>query len=388
MEAATLKRKRKLRRSQRTPSINGASDVSTTSSSSSIRSPHNKTDEASKRLSKRLRQKQASKVKQLTNKYRPIDILPNDTLAKILFGGFLDKHPMHYLATISCVCKRFKLVADSSLVSLNSRKVKLPLLKQVIDRYTNLCHLDFSNRREFGDRQLQLLMPVREKLQSLKLRGTNITDRSIGPFFDSATRDRNGSLVYDMIFRLEILDLSWTAISHESGVNVAISCPRLRSLKLSGCKGIDDANMAWVFSHMTNLQALDVSMCPITITGCWHLSRSKSLREVDISACPELDTAAVRVLVTGKVEALNETELLRRTDTGAVSQLRSISAQYMEELDSSLLDEMAVCAPHLRRLDLRHYQNNIDNTDLSSFKISIQKLQKNGVQVAFSSRSN
>ncbi len=381
-----MNRKRKLRRSQRTPSINGASDVSTTSSSS-LRSPHNKTDETSTRLSKRLRQKQASKKKQLINKYRPIDILPNDTLAKILFGGFLDKSPMQ-LATISCVCKRFKLVADSSQVSLNLRKVKLPLLKQVIDRYTNLCHLDFSNRREFGDRQLQLLMPVREKLQSLKLRGTNITDRSIGPFFDSATRDRNGSLVYDMIFRLEILDLSWTAISHESGVNIAISCPRLKSLKLSGCKGIDDANMAWVFSHMTNLQALDVSMCPITFTGCWHLSRSKSLREVDISACPELSLAALRFLITGKVEALNETELLRRTNTGTVSQLRSISAQYMDELDSSLLDEMAVCAPHLRRLDLRHYQN-IDNTDLSSFKISIQKLQKNGVQVAFSStRSN
>jgi len=378
-----MKRKRKLRRiNERTPS-NGASK------SSSIHSPHNKPDEASTRRSKRLRKKMASQMKQSTNNYRSIDTLPNDTLAKILFGGFIDLTPLQ-LANISCVCERFKLVADTSVVSLDLRKAKLPLLKHVINRYTNLCHLDFSDNREFGYRHMQLLLPVREKLQSLKLRGTKISDLSIMSFFGVITRDS--------CFRLEVLDLSRTTISQKSAVTIATCCPRLKSLRLSTCKGISDAFLECVPTQFTKLQALDVSMCPITVKGCQSLFHAQSLREVDISACPELNKHAIRALVTGliecdekdapdNVEVLNETELRQRTCTRRVSQLISISAQYMKELDSSLLDDMAVSASHLRRLDLRHYHD-IDNTDLSPIKISLRKLQENGVHVAFSSRQN
>lgn len=375
-EANNLQRKRKSR-NQHTPT-NGAS------ASFHEHSPHDKSDEPSTRTSKRLKAKMAAKMRSPTNACRPMDMLSNDTLATILFGGFVDQSQ---LANISCVCKRFKLVEETSLISLDLRKVKLPLLNQVISRYPNLCHLDFSDKRDFGDRHMQLLLPVREKLQSLKLRGTKVTDRSIESFFGSSTHQRS--------IRLEILDLSQTMITQKSAVTIATCCPHLKSLKLSICKGITDAFLECIPLHLTRLQALDVSMCPITAKGCRSLFRAQSLREVDISACPELNKHAIRALVTGVIvydekdapdsgDELDEIEFLRRR--GNVSQLISISAQYMKELDSNLLDVMTVCAPHLRRLDLRHYQD-IANTDLPQFKISLRKMQQNGVQVAFS-RSN
>lgn len=370
-------RKRKSRRNLHTPS-NGAS------ASFHEHSPRNETDEASTRTSKRLKAKMAAKVRKATNDCRPMDMLSNDTLARILFGGFIDQSQ---LANISCVCKRFKLVAETSLISLDLRKVKLPLLNKIISRYPNLCHLDFSDTREFDDTHMQLLLPVREKLQSLKLRGTKITDRSIGSFFDLTNRQRS--------IRLEILDLSHTMITQKSAVTIATCCPHLKSLKLSICKGITDAFLEYIPTRLTKLEVLDVSMCPISAKGCRSLFRAQSLRAVNVSACPELNKHAIRALVTGIIECdgkdvpdsgdeLDEIEFLRRR--GNVSQLISVSAQYMKELDSKLLDVMTVCAPHLRRLDLRHYQD-IVNTDLSQFKISLRKLQQNGVRVAFS-RSN
>ncbi|KAK1735529.1 leucine-rich repeat protein [Skeletonema marinoi] len=381
MEEPNLLRQKRKGRNQNTPA-NGAS------TSFHVTSLQHITDEASTRLSKRLRHKMAAKTEEPTNNFRPMDILSNDTLANILFDGFIDQTPRQ-LASISCVCKRFKLVAETSLTSLDLRKVELPLLSQIINRYTNLCRLDFSNIREFGDRHMQLLLPVREKLQSLKLRGTKVTDRSIESFFGLTARERS--------IPIEILDLSGTMISQKAAVTIAICCPDLESLKLSNCQGITDAFMECVSTHLTKLQALDVSMCPITAKGCTSLFCAPSLREVDISACPELNAHAIRALVTGQigcddkdapdsVDVLdeNETELLRRK--GNVSQLISISAQYMKEIDANLLDVMTSYAPHLRRLDLRHYQE-IDNTDLSSFKMSLRKMQQNGVQVAFS-RSN
>ena len=326
-----------------------------------------------------------AKMKHPTNNSRPMDMLSNDTLANILFGGFLDQTQ---LANMSCVCVRFKLVAESSLISLDLRKVELPLLNQIISRYPNLCHLDFSDTREFDDRHMQLLLPAREKLQSLKLRGTMVKDLSIRSFFGSTTRQR--------CIRLEILDLSHTMITQKSAVTIATCCPHLKSLKLSMCKGITDAFMECIPMHLTKLQALDVSMCPVTAKGCSSLFRAQSLRKVDISACPELNMHAILALVTGVIECddegapdgvheLNEAELRRRSGTG--SQLISLSAQYMEELDSNLLDVMTVCAPHLRRLDLRHYQDTV-NTDLSQFKISLGKMQQNGIQVAYSRSSS
>jgi hypothetical protein len=375
-EEKLYRQKKRARRKQHTPANNGAS------TSFNVPSPRNKTDEACTRLSKRLRHKITAKPDEAVNNSRPIDVLSNDTLANILFGGFIDQSPRQ-LANISCVSKRFKLVAETSLTSLDLRKVKLPLLNQIINRYTNLCDVDFSNVREFADRHMQLLLPIREKLQSLKLRGTKITDRSIGSFFGPCSRGKN--------IPLAVLDLSGTTISYKSAVTVAICCPDLKSLKLSMCQGITDAFMECVSTYLMKLQTLDVSMCPITAKGCCSLSRSQSLREVDISACAELNAYAIRALVTGQSECdkrapdsadiLDETELLWRKDN--VSHLISISAQYVKELDANLLDVMAVYAPHLRRLDLRHYQD-IDNAGLSPLKLSLRKLQQNGVQVAFS----
>lgn len=375
------RQKKKARRSQRTPANDG------TSISFHVPSPVNKTEEASNntRLCKRLRYKVSAKADTAINNCRPLDVLSNDTLANILFGGFIDQTPKQ-LAIISFVSKRFKLVVETSLTSLDLRKVKLPLflLNQVIHRYTNVCDVDLSNVRRFCNRHMQLLLPVREKLRSLKLGGTNITNQSIESFFGPYTRTKS--------IPLEILDLSRTTIAHSSAVLVARSCPNLKSLKLSMCQGITDASMECVATYLTKLQALDVSMCQITAKGCRSLSCSQTLRVVDVSSCPELNAHAIRALVTGQIECdqedapdsvdiQDEIEPLRRKDN--VSQLMSISAQYAKEIDANLLYVMEVYAPHLRRLDLRHYQDTGD-ADLS---LSLQKLQQKGVQVAFS-RSN
>lgn len=372
-----LQRKRQSRRNLHTPS-NGAS------ASFHEHPPQNEADEASTRASKRLKAKIAAKLRKAANNCRPMDMLSNDTLANIF--GFLDQTQ---LANTSCVCKQFKVVAETSMISLDLRKVKLPLLNQIISRYTNLSHLDFSNTREFDDRLMQLLLPVREKLQSLKLRGTKVTGRSIESFFGLTNRQRR--------IRLEILDLSQTMITQNSAVTVAICCPHLKSLKLSICKGITDAFMECIPLYLTKLQALDVSMCPITAKGCRSLFCVQSLRAVDISACTQLNKHAIRALVTGIIvcdekdapdsgDELDEIEFLRKRGNVNVSQLISISAQYMKEVDSNLLDVMTACAPHLRRLDFRHYQE-VTNTNLSQFKLSLRKMQQNRVQVAFS-RSN
>ncbi|KAL7442395.1 hypothetical protein ACHAXM_008392 [Skeletonema potamos] len=375
-ERKLYRQKKRARRKQHTPANNGSS------TSFNVPSPPNKTDEASTCLSKRLRQKMTAAPNEYTNNIRPMDVLSNDTLANILFGGFIDQTPRQ-LANISCVSKRFKLVAEASLTSLDLRKIKLSLLNQIINRYTNLCDVDFSNVQGFADRHMQLLLPIRQKLRSLKLRGTKVTDRSIGSFFSSCSRGK--------ILPLDILDLSKTTISYKSAVTVAICCPDLKSLKLSMCQGITDDFMKCVSTHLTKLQALDVSMCPITARGCRSLSCVMSLREVDVSACPELNAHAIRALVTGKIECdkgapenvelLHETEWLQRKDNA--SQLMSICAQYIKEMDANLLDVVALYAPHLKRLDLRHCQS-INSADLSPLKLSLRKLQQNGVQVAFS----
>lgn len=338
----------------------------------------NKTDESSAHPSKRLKNQVAFKTElqqQPINSCKPLDIISNDTLEYILFGGYFDQTPRQ-LAKILCVNKRFKLVTETSLTSLDLCELKMPLLKQIICRYSNLRDVNFSKNREFGDRQMPLLLPVRERLVCLNLRGTKVVDQSIIKFFDSSICNN---------LPLKLIDLSWTMITDRSASSIAYCCPDLEILKLSMCRGITDSFIERIPIFCSNIQILDVSMCSITVKGFHSLYHAIALREVDISACPHLNRQAINALLTGQSDEggpddVNMLRVHRKSDS--FSQLMSISAQYAKEIDANLLDMIAIRAPHLRRLDLRHYQ--LSNTDLSPLKLSLRMLQQKGVQVAFS----
>ena len=316
------------------------------------------------------------------NNFSPVQMLSNDTLANILFGGFIDQTPRQ-LAKIVAVNKRFKLVAEKALTSLDLRKATIS--KTLLLRYPNLTDVDFSNNS--GPVPLLHSIPVRDsmrgKLKTLQLRGTKVRDQQMLKFFDT-------SLYWNL--PLEMIDLSGTMITDFTAFAIAHCCPQLKILKLSMCRRITDRFIEYIPKLCPKLEVLDVSMCSITSNGCRSLFYAQALREVDISACPGLNGHAIQGLITGEilddkdgsndVNCLDAPEIQRKRD-GVTSRLVSISAQYMTDMDSSVLDLIAVHAPQLRRLDLRHNQVS-SNTDLSLLKLGLRRLRQNGVQVAFS----
>ncbi len=353
-----------------------------------ITSPqHNNDESSSNPPSKRLKHHKLALIKpqdmsSASNSFSPVQMLSNDTLANILFGGFIEQTPRQ-LANIVAVNKRFKLVAEKALTSLDLRKATIS--KTLLLRYPNLSDVDFSNNS--GPVPLLHSIPVRDsmrgKLKTLKLRGTKVRDQHMLKFFDS-------SLYWNL--PLEMIDLSGTMITDFTAFAIAHCCPQLKILKLSMCRRITDRFIEYIPKLCPKLEILDVSMCSsITANGCRSLFYAQALREVDISACPGLNGRAIQGLIMGEiiddkdesndVNCLDAPEVQRRD--GVTSRLVSISAQHMTDMDSSVLDLIAVHAPQLRRLDLRHNQVS-SNTDLSLLKLGLRRLRQNGVQVAFS----
>ena len=273
-------------------------------------------------------------------------------------------------------------MAEKALTLLDLRKATIS--KTLLLRYPNLSDVDFSNNS--GPVPLLHSIPARDsmrgKLKSLKLRGTKVRDQQMLKFFDT-------SLYWNL--PLEMIDLSGTMITDFTAFAIAHCCPQLKILKLSMCRRITDRFIEYIPKLCPKLEILDVSMCSITAKSCRSLFYAQALREVDISACSGLNGHAIRGLITGEilddkdgsndVNCLDAPEVQRKRDS--TSRLVSISAQYMTDMDSSVLDLIAVHAPQLRRLDLRHNQVS-SNTDLSLLKSGLQRLRQNGVQVAFS----
>lgn len=338
---------------------------------------HNYDESSSNPPSKRLKRHKLDDSS--ANSFSPLQMLSNDTLANILFSGFIDQTPRQ-LAKIVAVNKRFKLVAEKTLTSLDLRKATIS--KTLLRRYPNLSDVDFSN----NSGPVTLVHSMRRKLKTLKLRGTKVRDQQMLKFFD---RFFDRSLYWNL--PLEMIDLSGTMISDFTAFAIAHCCPQLKILKLSMCRGITDRFIESIPKLCPRLEILDVSMCSITTKGCRSLFYAQALREVDISACPGLNGHAIQGLITGEtiddndgsndVNCLDAPEVQRKRDS--VSRLVSISAQYMSDMDSSTLELIAVHAPQLRRLDLR--QNQVSsNTDLSLLKLGLHRLRQNGVQVAIS----
>lgn len=338
---------------------------------------HSNDNSSSNPPSKRLkRHKLAVMSSSASNSFSPVQMLSNDTLANILFGGFIEQTPRQF-AKIVAVNKRFKLVAEKALTSLDLRNSTIS--KTLLLRYPNLSDLDFSN----NSGPVPLLYSMRGKLKTLKLRGTKVRDKYMLKFFDDSQY---------LNLPLEMIDLSGTMISDLTASGIAHCCPQLKILKLSMCRRITDRFIEYIPKLCPKLEILDASMCSITANGCRSLFYAQALREVDISACPGLNGHAIQGLITGEIDddkdgsndvnCLDSPEIQRKRD-GVTSRLVSISAQYMTDMDSSVFDLIAVYAPQLRRLDLRHNQVS-SNTDLSLLKSGLQRLRQNGVQVAFS----
>ena len=324
------------------------------------------------------------------------------------------------------VCTLFRSMARDSFTALDLRlditretNPGLPnSFNMLIGQFTNLREVDFSFCDNFDDSHLKLLEPMRCKLRMLKLRGTRISDQGVLSFFDydkcmKLTQKQESSIAATdsppPSLPLEVLDLSETKpcvnnssrVTDKSLLAVMYTCHELKLLSLSMCRGITDDFLESIPTYLTKLTVLDVAMTSITSRGCSYLARLPSLREVDISACEGLCGQAIIALVTGKspiceegVNVMDDDEynIMQRVGLargkGSASQLTSIAARYAKGIDTNILDALAVQAPKLQTLDLRHYQGNDLEIGkigvLSAVKMSLRKLKSNGVEVAFS----
>lgn len=300
-----------------------------------------------------------------------------------------------------------------------SRKAHLNLpatFKHIVGQFNNLREINLSYCDDFDDEQLELLSPMRKNIRILKLRGTSITDEGVMSFLEYEKcmnwYKQHASMMESPVKKceigprpcspLEVLDLSATMpddderITNKSLLAVAYTCLDLKHLSLSMRSGIDGTFLNTLPLFLRKLAYLDVSMTSILSTAFCHLAHLPALREVDISACKLLSGDAINSLVTGiphcshvhirkSLVTYMTWYIAQSRGNGSGSQLRAISARFAKDIDANLLDSLTKEAPHLKTLDLRHYQGNDLKTGLlSPLKMSLRKLQQNGVEVALS----
>lgn len=84
---------------------------------------------------------------------------------------------------------------------------------------------------------------------------------------------------------LETLSLAGSRITDAGVAQLCKGLPRLRNLSLSGCVGVSDASASQILSHMTGLQAIDVSGTKMTNEGISHIAQLGELHTLRCGGC-------------------------------------------------------------------------------------------------------
>ncbi|KAJ7553334.1 hypothetical protein O6H91_06G093900 [Diphasiastrum complanatum] len=211
------------------------------------------------------------------------------------------------------------LVCKHSLYLEVSCRKKIQLLRsevleKVLQRYTNLQHLDLSLCIRVTDASLLSVA----KLVGVRLLTINLS--KIGGFSDAGlaylARDCPSILDIDLSYCSNLSDLGIIALAQLSNLQslklvgchsitdaglgcLAAGCKNLCALNLKGCLGITDAGIAFIAANCKLLHTLDLSYTEVTEKGLASITILDSLKDLNLVACNNVDDNGLEYLRSG-----------------------------------------------------------------------------------------
>ncbi|KAL3695433.1 hypothetical protein R1sor_009509 [Riccia sorocarpa] len=204
--------------------------------------------------------------------------------------------------SLRLVCKRFLTVQISFCDKL--QVLRPHILSSVLQRYTELKHLDLSLCHQVQDKDLNVVAGIAgPRLQSLNLSCVSgFTDQGLMCLATRCTAlksldlsnclligDEEMSTIAGMA-NLEALKLSnCRGITDDGLVEVAKGCAKLQTLCLKSCSSIADAGVIAVADYCKQLQQLDLSLTEVTGVGFSRVALLKTLKTLTMAGCHHLD---------------------------------------------------------------------------------------------------
>ncbi|KAJ7546630.1 hypothetical protein O6H91_08G047700 [Diphasiastrum complanatum] len=226
------------------------------------------------------------------------------------------------------VCKHFLHLEVSCRKRI--QLLRSEVLEQVLQRYTNLQHLDLSLCIRVTDRSLLSVA----KFLGVRLLSINLS--KIGGFSDTGlaylARECPSLVEVDLSYCSNLGDLGVISLAQLSNLQslqlmgchsitdaglgcLAAGCKNLCVLNLKGCLGITDAGIAFIAANCKLLHTLDLSYTEVTDKGLASITILDSLKDLNLVACNNVDD-------TGLEHLRNSCKTLLRLD---VSRCQNVS---------------------------------------------------------------